>query len=48
MEVEPGETYYINGSMGMGALLYRPNLSPSSKEEFDKVAKKLKPAKDAD
>lgn len=42
MEIEPGETYYVQGSMAMGALLYRPNLSPSSREAFEVVAPKLK------
>lgn len=47
IEVEPDETYFIEGGMAMGALLYRPNLSPSTPEEFEKVASKLKLAKDA-
>lgn len=47
IEVEPDETYYVQGTMAMGALLYRPNLSPATPEEFQEVAPKLKLAKDA-
>lgn len=46
LEVEPGETYYVRGSVEIGILAGRPNITPVSKEEFDKVAAKLKPPKD--
>lgn len=47
IEVEPDETYYVQGTMAMGALLYRPNLSPATPEVFQELAPKLKLAKDA-
>lgn len=42
MEVEPGETYYVQGMITMGILAGRPNLSPSDKTTFDGMANKLK------
>lgn len=45
LEVEPGETYYVVGSISMGVLAGRPNLSPSDQATFDSLADKLKPAK---
>lgn len=42
LEVDPGETYYVRCNIKMGILVGRPNLSPSTKEEFDKVSAKLK------
>lgn len=45
LEVEPGETYYVVGSISMGVLAGRPNLSPSDQGTFDSLAGKLKPAK---
>lgn len=43
LEVEPGETYYVRGSVEIGIMAGRPNITPVSKAEFDKVAAKLKP-----
>lgn len=43
LEVEAGETYYVQCSIGMGAMVGRPNLSPSDKASYDKIAAKLKP-----
>lgn len=44
IEVEAGETYYVSGSLGMGVIAGRPNLSPSDQAAFV-ASKKLKPAK---
>ena len=44
MEVEPGETYYVKGSLGMGIVAGRPNLSPSDEATFMGMSAKLKPA----
>lgn len=45
MEVEAGETYYVKGTVTIGILAGRPNLSPSTVAEFDEIAGKLKLAK---
>jgi hypothetical protein len=45
LEVEAGETYYVIGSISMGFLAGRPNLSPSDQATFDGMAGKLKVAK---
>lgn len=45
LEVEAGETYYVQGSIAMGVMAGRPNLSPSDRATFDAVASKLKPSK---
>lgn len=45
LEVEAGETYYVIGSISMGFLAGRPNLSPSDQAAFDAMADKLKVAK---
>lgn len=45
LEVEAGETYYVIGSITMGFMAGRPNLSPSDQAAFDGMAGKLKPAK---
>ncbi len=42
LEVDPGETYYVRCTIKMGIMVGRPNLSPSTKEEFDKASSKLK------
>ncbi|MEP9401071.1 hypothetical protein [Sphingomonas sp. VNH70] len=41
LEVEPGETYYVQCKMGAGGLTYKPNLLPSDAAEFTKRAKGL-------
>lgn len=43
MEIEPGETYYSQCTVGMGVMSGRPNLSPSDQITFDGMSKKLKP-----
>ena len=45
MEVEAGETYYVLGSLGMGIVAGRPNLSPSDEATFLSMSGKLKLAK---
>lgn len=43
LEIEEGETYYVIQTIGMGVLMARPNLTPSTAEEFQN--KKLKVTK---
>jgi hypothetical protein len=42
LEVETGETYYVQGTLGMGVMVGRPNLSPSDQATFDSMSAKLK------
>lgn len=42
IEVDPGETYYIQGSISMGFLAGRPNLAPSDAATFNSLKAKLK------
>lgn len=42
LEVEAGETYYVQGTITMGFMAGRPNLSPSDQATFDGMAGKLK------
>lgn len=42
MEVEAGETYFVQGTISMGVLAGRPNLSPSDEATFTAIASKLK------
>lgn len=42
LEVEAGETYYVQGTINMGFLVGRPNLSPSDAVTFNGMAGKLK------
>lgn len=42
LEIDPGETYFVSARMGVGLVAGRPNLSPSSYAEFNKVREKLK------
>ena len=41
--VEPDEASYVRCGITMGIMVGRPNLSPSTEEEFNKSAAKLKP-----
>ena len=41
MEVEAGETYYVEGTMTMGFMAGHPNLSPSTQVVFDGMFAKL-------
>jgi len=42
LEVEAGESYYIQGSISMGLMVGRPNLSPSDEATFNSMKAKLK------
>lgn len=42
LEVEAGQTYYIQGTLGAGILAGRPNLSPSDQGTFEAIKAKLK------
>lgn len=42
LEVEADETQYVRCKIGMGVMAGRPNLIPSTKEEFDTKATKVK------
>lgn len=43
LEIEEGETYYVIQTIGMGIVMARPNLTPSTEAEFQ--SKKLKVTK---
>jgi hypothetical protein len=47
LEVEPGETYYVQGGISMGLMVGRPNLSPSSADAFNALKDKLKNSAEA-
>jgi hypothetical protein len=42
IQTEPDETAYVKCKIAMGIMSGRPNISPSTKEEFDKHAAKIK------
>lgn len=42
LEVEAGETYYVEGTISMGFMVGHPNLSPSDQATFDAMSAKLK------
>lgn len=42
LEIEDGETYYVQGTITMGILTGHPNLAPSNQAVFDGIADKLK------
>ena len=48
IEAEAGETYFLSGSISMGVMAGRPNLSPSDATAFEAVLPKLKPSKPLD
>lgn len=45
LEVEDGETYFVETAVAMGALIYRPNIRPSTREVFVAKLTGMKPAK---
>lgn len=45
MEIDEGETYYVQNSIGIGVVMGRPNLTPTDQGTFEKFQKSLKPAK---
>jgi hypothetical protein len=42
LEIDPGETYYVQANITVGALTGRPNLSPSNQAAFEKLKGDLK------
>ncbi len=42
IDAEAGETYYIQGSLGMGLMVGRPNLAPADEATFEAAKGKLK------
>ncbi|MGC4250194.1 MAG: hypothetical protein QM605_01680 [Sphingobium sp.] len=42
IEAEPDETQYVKCKIGMGIMAGRPNLSPSTKEEFDSKSARMR------
>ena len=42
IEVEPGETYYVQGNISMGVMVGRPNISPSDEITFSNAVDKMK------
>jgi hypothetical protein len=42
IEAEAGETYYVSGSIGLGIMVGRPNLSPSDQAAFEAAKAKMK------
>lgn len=42
LEIDAGETYYVEGSVSMGFMVARPNLSPSDEAAFAAASAKLK------
>lgn len=48
MEVEAGETYYVQQTIGMGVMAARPHLTPSDQASFDKLDLKQSTKKPTD
>jgi hypothetical protein len=42
LEVEAGQTYYVQGVLGVGIIAARPNLTPSDASTFEGMKAKLK------
>lgn len=42
LEVDPGETYYVEGTLTKGVVIGTANISPSERAAFDKASKDLK------
>lgn len=42
IEVEPGDTYYVVGTVTMGVMAGHPNLSPSDQAAYEKAKASLK------
>jgi hypothetical protein len=43
LEIEAGETYFVQCTMGSGVLVGHPDLKPANEADFLALAKKLKP-----
>jgi hypothetical protein len=39
LEIDAGEVYYVEGLLGMGVMVGRPNLTPSDKAKFEAAGK---------
>ena len=39
IEVDAGEVYYVQGGIGMGVMVGRPNLAPADKTKFETAGK---------
>ena len=48
LEVEQGQTYYVQGSISMGVMVGRPNLAPSDAATFSSMKDKLKDSSGSD
>jgi hypothetical protein len=44
LQIDPGETYFVEGTLTKGLVIGAANLSPSGQAAFDKASKTLKPA----
>ena len=44
LEVDPGETYFVEGTLTKGVVIGAADLSPSDRATFDKHSSELKPA----
>ena len=42
LEIDPGETYFVEGGLSKGLVLSAANLSPSDRHSFDRASKDLK------
>jgi hypothetical protein len=42
LEVDPGETYYVRGSLTMGLLVGEANIAPSDQATFEKALKHMR------
>jgi hypothetical protein len=42
LEIEAGQTYYVQGLLGVGIIAGRPNLTPSDASTFEGMKAKLK------
>jgi hypothetical protein len=48
IQVDPGETYFVEGMLTKGVIIGAADLAPSNRAAFNKAAKTLKPAAQAD
>ncbi|HET6969719.1 MAG TPA: DUF2846 domain-containing protein [Phenylobacterium sp.] len=48
LEVEPGETYFVRQTIGVGVVAARPHLTPSDAGEFSRLKLKLSAQKPTD
>jgi hypothetical protein len=48
LEIEPGETYYVKQTIGVGVVAGRPRLTPAEQGEFDRLKLKVSTKKPTD